>query len=99
THMPLACMCEAADLGAFIEFVYNGLIGVHKEFEPRDYAEAIRLIGAERCILASDLGQATNPSHPEGLSSFFCAMEREGLRAGEIDHMAKRNPALLLGLE
>jgi len=99
THMPLLSMCEAADLGAFIEFVYNGLIGVHKEFEPQEYAEAIRAIGADRCILASDLGQATNPPHPEGLLSFFQAMQKEGLRDGEIDRMTRRNPAVLLGLE
>lgn len=99
THLPVSAMCEAADLGAFIEFVYNGLIGVHKEFEPRDYAAAIRSIGAERCILASDLGQAANPPHPEGLASFFSAMHKEGFLDGEMDHMTKRNPAQLLGLE
>jgi hypothetical protein len=99
THMPVSCMCEAADLGAFIEFVYNGLIGVHKEFEPQHYAEAIRTIGAERCVLASDLGQATNPPHPQGLACFFSAMHEEGLVDGDIDQMARRNPARLLGLE
>jgi hypothetical protein len=99
THMPVHCMCEAADLGAYIEFVYNGLIGVHKEFEPREYADAIRAIGAERCILASDLGQAANPPHPEGLFAFFAAMQREGIPSGEMDRMTKSNPATLLGLE
>jgi hypothetical protein len=99
THMPVACMCEAADLGALIEFVYNGLIGVHKEFEPHHYAEAIRAIGAERCVLVSDLGQVSNPPHPEGLLAFLAAMQREGIRTGEIDRMTKFNPAVLLGLE
>lgn len=99
THMPVPSMCKAADLGAYIEFVYNGLIGVHKEFEASQYAEAIRAIGAERCILASDLGQATNPPHPEGLTAFFTAMEQEGLRNGEINRMTRHNPAFLLGLE
>ncbi len=99
THMPLPSMCEAADMGAFIEFVYNGLIGVHKEFEPQDYGEAIRAIGAERCILASDLGQATNPPHPEGLVAFFSAMQMAGLRGKEIERMTKNNPAILLGLK
>jgi hypothetical protein len=99
THMPLSSMCEVADTGAFVEFVYNGLIGVHKEFEPQHYAEAIRAIGAERCILASDLGQATNPPHPEGLLAFFSAMQKAGLRGGEIDCMTKRNPAILLDLK
>ncbi len=99
THMSIACMCAAADLGAFVEFVYNGLIGVHKEFEPRDYAEAIRAIGPERCVLASDLGQAANPPHPEGLIAFFSAMKQEGILQSEIDRMSKQNPALLLGLD
>ena len=99
THMSIACMCAAADLGVFVEFVYNGLIGVHKEFEPRDYAEAIRAIGPERCVLASDLGQAANPPHPEGLLSFFSAMKKEGLLQSEIDRMSKKNPALLLRLD
>jgi hypothetical protein len=99
THMPLPSICEAADMGAFIEFVYNGLIGVHKEFEPQDYGQAIRAIGAERCILASDLGQATNPPHPEGLVAFFSAMQMAGLRGKEIERMTKNNPAMLLGLK
>ncbi len=99
THMPVPSMCEAADLGAYIEFVYNGLVGVHKELEPSDYAGAIRAIGAERCVLASDLGQITNPSHPEGLRAFFAAMEKEGLRDEEIQCMTKRNSAFLLGLD
>jgi hypothetical protein len=99
THMSIPQMCEAADMGAYIEFVYNGLVGVHKEFESHDYARAIRAIGADRCILASDLGQAANPPHPEGLISFITAMQEEGIRHAEIERMTKLNPAVLLGLD
>ena len=41
-HMQVAEMKEAAALGAWIEFVYNGLIGPYKEFDFFDYAAAIR---------------------------------------------------------
>ena len=92
-------MCGAADFGAYIEFVYNGAVGLQKEFEASQYAEAIRASGAERCILASDLGQAANPPHPDGLRVFFMAREQEGLRDEEINRMTRQNPAFPLGLE
>src|SRR5437764_3813455 len=57
-QMNLEQMREAAQLGAYIEFVYNALIGPNKAFEMRDYAKAIREIGPKSCILSSDLGQA-----------------------------------------
>jgi hypothetical protein len=96
-HMSIEHMQEAADQKAWIEFVYNGLIGPYKEFEFADYARAIRSIGPERCVLSSDLGQPDNPSHMEGLLSFFDGLEQEGIAAAEIDLMSKRNPAQILG--
>jgi Family of unknown function (DUF6282) len=97
-HMSDAQMLEAAKMGAYIEFVYNGLIGASKEFEFKDYARAIRYVGAEHCILSSDMGQPTNPLHPDGLVLLFDGLKREGITQAEIDRMAKENPARLLGL-
>ena len=71
-HMTIPQMQEAAGMGAYIEFVYNGLIGPYKEFDFADYAKAIRAVGVESCILASDLGQVMNPVHPEGSEGLFC---------------------------
>jgi Family of unknown function (DUF6282) len=98
-HFQIAHMREAAELGAFIEFVYNGLIGPFKEFEFADYARAIRTVGVQHCVLSSDLGQPVNPVHPDGLAAFFDGLEREGLTPDEIDQMSKVNPARILGLE
>lgn len=98
-HMAIDEMIEAAHLGAYIEFCCNGLIGPHKEFVIRDYAEAIRSIGTAHCILSSDLGQVVNPVHPEGLLQFFRALLGEGFTLAEIHRMATRNPADLLSLE
>src|SRR5262252_2396445 len=97
-RMTTAQMKAAAELGAYLEFVYNGLIGPNREYEMRDYAAAIRAIGPEHCILASDLGQQGNPLHPDGLVAFFEGLRREGFTAAEIDRMAKINPARAVGM-
>ena len=94
THMRTAHMNEAVASGAWIEFVYNGLIGPYKEFDFADYARTIRTVGIDHCVLASDLGQPVNPSHPDGLVAFFNGLEKEGFTPVEIDLMSKKNPAL-----
>jgi hypothetical protein len=98
-HMSIDDMKHAAALGAFIEFAYNGLIGQYKEFSFSDYASAIRAVGAEHCILSSDLGQPTNPLHPDGLALFFDGLKKAGIADSQIRMMSVRNPALLLGLD
>jgi hypothetical protein len=98
-HMNSGQMREAAGLGAYIEFVYNGLIGSYKEFEFADYAKAIRAVGPASCILASDMGQPANPLHPDALRAFFAGLRKAGLTDAEIDRMSKENPARLLGLD
>jgi hypothetical protein len=97
-HMSIAQMQEAAREGAFLEFVYNGLIGAGKEFEVADYVKAIRTVGAEHCILASDLGQAGNPIHPDGLTTYLDALRKAGVSTADITRMSRTNPAAALGL-
>ena len=97
-NMSVEQMTEAAGQGAFIEFVYNGLVGSNKQFTLEQYADAIRRVGPERCILASDLGQADNPLPVAGMQSFVDGMKKHGFSALEIKRMAVENPAQLLGL-
>ena len=97
--MTVADMRAAAAEGAFLEFVYNRLTGAGKSAEMRDYAEAIRQVGAAHCILASDLGQPGNPLHPDGLAAFFAGLVREGIPAADIAIMSKINPARALGMD
>lgn len=95
-HMSVEQMREAAGLGAYVEFVYNGLIGPYKEFDFADYARAIRAVGVGSVILASDLGQPVNPVHPDGLKAYFTGLKKEGLTEADIAVMARDNPAKLL---
>jgi len=98
-QMSVAQMREAVKLGAKLEFVYNALIGPSKMFEIGQYAEAIRQVGVDACILSSDLGQAGNPLHPDGLMAFFAGLRGQGFSVAEIETMSKRNPSKVLGLE
>jgi hypothetical protein len=97
--MTIVQMKEAAALGAYVEFVYNALIGPGKSAELSDYARAIRAVGPKHCIVSSDLGQAGNPLHPDGFAAFLEGLRREGFNRAELDLMAKTNPARLLRME
>ena len=97
--MSIEQMKQAAAMGAYLEFVYNGVAGRNHELQMSDYVKAIRALGVEHCILSSDLGQAGNPLHPDGLEAYFKELRAEGFTAAEIDRMAKANPAKLLGLQ
>jgi hypothetical protein len=97
-HMTIAQMREAAQNGAYIEFVYNGLIGKSKAFDFPDYAAAIRAVGVQHCILSSDLGQVGNPLPPDGLEHFFEGLKEQGFSQADIDQMSRVNPSSLLGL-
>jgi microsomal dipeptidase-like Zn-dependent dipeptidase len=63
------------------------------------YANVIKSIGAEHLIIDSDLGQKNNPLPPDGLRTFIAALKGNGLSEHDIDLIARRNPAKLLGLE
>ena len=98
-QMNIEQMKQAAAMGAYVEFVYNALISSKTGLAMSDYVPALRAVGPEHCILSSDLGQAGNPLHPDGLEAFFRELRVQGFTVAEIDRMAKTNPAKLLGLE
>ena len=62
-------------------------------------SSAISTIGAASFVLSSDLGQPQNPLHTDGLLAMYKGLMAHGISAADIDTMAKRNPAILLGLE
>ena len=103
-RMSVAQMKDAAQMGAYLEFVYGGLLNAsdpaaNKAYSDiRSYAEVIRAVGPEHCILSSDLGQPGKPLHPDGLATFFQLLREEGFTEVQIDRMAKQNPATVLGL-
>ena len=96
--MNVAQMQAAAKEGAFVEFVTSSITGRGGPERADTYADAIRRVGAEFCILSSDLGQKGNPLPPDGFAVFIAGLRTRGLTDAQIDLIAKRNPARLLGL-
>jgi hypothetical protein len=97
-EMDVPRMQEAARLGAFIEFVGSSLETPDTPARMDRFADAIRKIGPEFCILSSDLGQQGNPLPADGYAAFLAAMRSRGFTEAEVDRMSRRNPAILLGL-
>lgn len=94
--MTVSQMQEAAKIGAFVEFVYGPLFD--KRHTIQEYAAAIRAVGPEHCIVSSDLAQPGYPQSPDGFVAYIKALQEQGFTQSEIDQMAKKNPATLLGL-
>ena len=93
--MTLGEMREAAKQGAVLELVYSPQTDEQLTKE----AEAIKAIGAASFVLSSDLGQPPNPLHTDGLLAMYKGLVAHGVSAADIDVMARKNPARLLGLE
>ena len=96
--MDVPQMQEAAKLGAFIEFVGGSLAAADAGARIDRFADAIRRIGPEFCILSTDLGQMGNALPPDGFGAFLAALRARGFTEQEVNRMSKQNPARLLGL-
>lgn len=101
TTWPLADLQEAVKLGAFVE----ARAGFDLINEPRGTADPrktttdiIRQLGPESIVIASDLGQRTNPVHPDGLATAAKWLRSQGFTDQQLNRMFKENPARLLGL-
>jgi hypothetical protein len=107
-NMTIDQMKQAAAMGAQIEFVYNLIYPDpeaarknpnHKRLNFADYARAIHAVGPEHCFLSSDVGQPNRPFQSEAWKEYLTGLMKAGITVPEIDIMAKRNPARLIGLD
>lgn len=98
TPVPVELTAEFSRLGAFVEHAYIALTGGHSGHSFASIAASIREAGPEQAILSTDLGQAQNPSPPEGFRMFIAGMLQQGFSDEEMRRMVRDNPAGLLGL-
>jgi predicted metal-dependent TIM-barrel fold hydrolase len=92
---------QMAAMGAIIEFCFQpaGLSYAKNPATIANYANIIKTVGAEHFIIDSDLGQKNNPLHPDGMRTFIAQLKANGLTEHDIDLIARKNPAKLLGLD
>lgn len=97
-HMSVEQMKQAAELGAYLEFVANFMTGTRASFTAQQYHEAIREIGPAHVILSSDSGQANHPFPDDLLARAAHELLEAGLSQAELRAMLVENPATLLGI-
>ena len=90
-------MRSMADAGAVMEIDWLAVYGGGRTIG--EYVDAINSIGAEHFLMSSDLGQANNPLHADGLRAYIQAFRGAGISDADIDTMISVNPARLLGLQ
>jgi len=86
-----------AKKGAVLEKCYLAML-LSQDGGGKSMADSIKAIGAENCVLVTDLGQKIFPHPVEGMRTFIEALTAEGITRREIDVMLKENPARLLQL-
>jgi hypothetical protein len=93
-------MKEILDLGAaYVEIVYNDTTRVVEHpVPPHVLADAIRAVGPQHCIMATDSGQWRNPVPVQQMGIFIQEMLLQGFSEQELRLMIADNPAHLLGL-
>lgn len=97
-------MQEVAKMGAFVEVCTQSQRALTPEAEKAlatrndRIADIIKQVGANNVIVQTDLGQANNEYHPDGIIAFVRNMWARGISRADTDIMTKRNPARYLGI-
>ena len=91
-------LIQLAKNGAFIECTFLAFQASEFRHDPAEMVDVIKAVGAEKCIMSTDLGQIWNPLPVEGMRMFMVTLIKYGISEEEIILMAKKNPAKLLGL-
>ena len=80
---------------AYLEHCFVACMEKHDNLDPKIIADAIKEIGPERCIMATDFGQAHNPAPVEGMKMFINSMMNHGIKEKHINEMCVQNPSKL----
>ena len=97
-NMSVKVQVELSKKGAIMEHCYYATTKLGGGLNPKEIAMQIKAVGAEHCIMATDLGQALNPNPIDAMKSFIKDMIAHGISMKEIDLMTIKNPAKLLEL-
>jgi len=83
-----------ADMGALIEHCFTTMHTGKASWE--GLFQSIRVVGAERCFISTDLGQTINPPVAEGFAMFAQTLLDAGLTPEQVQRMAVTNPSSLV---
>jgi hypothetical protein len=93
-NLSAAEQLELADLGAIIEHCFTTM---HTGKAPwSEVLNSIRVVGAERCMISTDLGQSINPGVSDGFAMFAQTLLDGGFSTEQVRRMAVVNPTALV---
>ncbi|NYB52709.1 MAG: hypothetical protein HVN35_09150 [Methanobacteriaceae archaeon] len=81
---------------AYLEHCWVATMPQHDEINPEVMVEAIKEVGAQNCILATDFGQKHNPQPVVGMKMMIEEMMNQGITWKQIQTMCRDNPSNLL---
>ena len=87
---------DLAEKGVYIEHCFGATLGLSARVKPRQIYEAVKYVGAEKCILSTDLGNFNKPMPAEGMRIALATLHECGLSEAELELLVKVNPARLL---
>jgi hypothetical protein len=85
--------------GVWFERVAVVTLATSEAYPLDGIAENIRTVGASSTILATDLGQATNPDPVDGLRAYIDGLRERGFGQDDIELMVCANPARALAMD
>jgi hypothetical protein len=97
-NMPIAVQEELAGPNVFFERCLIVTTPGEGGLPLSTIARAVRQIGSETTVMATDFGQAENPPPVEGMRRYIGEMLDFGFDQNEIERMTRTNPAWLLGM-
>jgi hypothetical protein len=80
---------------AYLEHCFVACMEMHDNLDPQILADGIKEVGAKKCIMATDFGQAHNPRPVEGMKMFINSMLENGIKKSDINKMCSINPSKL----
>lgn len=97
-NMPVAVQRELARPNVFFERCLLPTLSARAPVPLAAIAAAIREVGPESTVLATDLGQLELPTPVDGLRQYIAGLRAHGVPQHDIERMTCHNPAWLLGL-
>lgn len=96
--LPIEAQLELAELGG-VWFERVGMMAHESDEDLALITESMRTVGVESTIMATDFGQANNPSPVAGLHHYVQQVRDAGFTQDEVELMAVVGPSTALGLE
>ena len=97
--LDLSTLEEIVRLGGMPEFGYCTISPAWQRASADKVVQAIKLVGASRCMLVSDTGQRHNPLPSEALRIFAQTLFERGIAEEDIHTMIRHNPNDLLDVD